>query len=62
MLAEQTDEFRLEEVLLVEAILDNLRHNLVEFFHGSAVFEEDGRWVLVNMAGNVGSLGEGVLD
>lgn len=40
VIAEQADEFGLEQMLIVEAVLDDGRNNLVKFFQGSAELKE----------------------
>lgn len=44
-------------MLIVEAILDDEREELVKLFHGGAELEEYGGGVPVDMGGDVGSLG-----
>lgn len=60
IITEQADELGLEQVLIVEAVLDNERDDLVELFYGSAELKENGCRVRVDMRRNVGSLGKGV--
>lgn len=55
ILGEQADELGLKQVLVVEAIFDDQREDLVELFHGSAELEKNGGWVPVDMRGDVGS-------
>lgn len=53
--AEEADELCLEVVLVVEAVFDDEREELVELFHGGAELEKDGGWVFVHMRRDVNS-------
>lgn len=58
MATKQADEFRLEEMLLRETVLEDERQNVSEVFERRASLEEKSRRVLVDFSRDVSSLGK----
>lgn len=58
--AEQANELGLEEVLIVEAVFYDQREDSPELFERCAELEEESRRVLVDVRGDVCSLGKRV--
>lgn len=54
--AEQTDQPSLKKVFVVKAVFVDERDDLVNFFNGGTELKKNGRWVLVDVGGDVHSL------